>query len=64
MTDIISGIGETMADTDKDTANDIAVEKVEIRSNAEILASNKRIDKIGLLLCHSHIELRLRLSCG
>ena len=49
MTDIISGIDETMADTDKDTANEIAVEKVEIRSDAEILASNQRIEKMDLL---------------
>ena len=49
MTDIISGIGETMADTDKDTANEVAIEKAEIRSNAEILASNERIEKMDLL---------------
>ena len=49
MKDIISGIGETMADTGKDTANDITVEKTENRSHAEILASNKRIEKMEQL---------------
>ena len=49
MKDIISGIGETMADTGKDTANDITVEKTENRSHAEILASNERIEKMEQL---------------
>ena len=49
MKEIISGIGETMADTDKDTTNEVVAEKADIRSNAEILASNDRIEKMDLL---------------
>ena len=49
MKDIISGIGETMADTDKDTTNEVVTEKVVIMADAGTLASNDRIEKMDLL---------------
>ena len=49
MKETISGIGETMADTDKDTTNEVVAEKAVIISNAETLASNDRKEKMDLL---------------
>ena len=50
MKDTISGIGEIMADTGKDTANEMnMVDKVENRSQAEIMVSNARIGKMAQL---------------
>ena len=50
MKNIISGIGDNMTDSgNKDTVNDIIVEKTENRSHAEIMASNERIEKMEQL---------------
>ena len=49
MKEIISGIGETMADTDKDTTNEVVTEKAVIMADAGTLASNDRIEKMDLL---------------
>ena len=51
MKNIISGIGDNMTDSgNKDTVRDITVvEKIETRSQAEILTSNERIKKMEQL---------------
>ena len=51
MKNIISGIGDNMTDSgNKETVGDIAVvEKIETRSQAEIMASNERIKQMEQL---------------
>ena len=49
MKETISVIGETMADTEKDTTNEVVAEKAVILTNSETLASNNRIEKMKRL---------------
>ena len=45
----MTATGETMADTEKDTTNEVVPEKAVIVTNPETLASNNRIEKMKKL---------------
>ena len=45
----MSVTGETMADTGKDTTNEVVAEKAVILTNSETLESNNRIEKMKKL---------------
>ena len=49
MKETISVIGETMADTEKDTTNEVVTEKAVILADPGTLASNNRKEKMDLL---------------
>ena len=46
----MSVTGETMADTEKDTTNEVVPEKAVILTNSETLESNNRIEKMKKLM--------------
>ena len=46
----MTATGETMADTEKDTTNEVVPEKAVIVTNPETLESNNRIEKMKKLM--------------